>query len=138
MDTKNLYVKYDYNGEPIFYTDSDCTILYTGHIEDYNRDGSLCMEADVVDGFKKGIYKQYFFKSNQLEQISYYDHNVQYGLEMEFYENGRVKYLTIAICNDYADIYSFSEDGQVLKKKSGQTQVFGVMNNMMMKKLFTI
>lgn len=116
MDTKELFYKYDDNGEPIYYADEDFNNLFTGHIEDYDRD-FLCMEADVEDGFIKGIFKEYYFKSDKLETVAYYEHNVQYGLEMEFYENGMVRSFSISICNDYLDTYYFDSDGKLLEKK---------------------
>ena len=63
MNENDLYEKYDFNDEPIYYTDSACTILYTGHVEDYDRDGSICMEADVVDGQKKEYISSIILKT---------------------------------------------------------------------------
>lgn len=116
MDTRNIFTKDDENGEPIYYKDAACTEPFCGHIEDFDRD-FLCMEADVDNGFIKGIFKEYYFKSKQIESISYYDQNVQYGLEMEFYESGLVRSFSISICNDYLDTYRFSETGKLLEKK---------------------
>lgn len=33
-----LYNTYDFNGNPVHYLDEECTKLYTGHIEEYDRD----------------------------------------------------------------------------------------------------
>ena len=110
MNEADLFCKDDINGNPVYFIDRECTKAYTGHIEDYDK-GFLCMEADVADGFIQGIRKEYYPESLQLEKISYMEHNLIMGLDMYFYENGKVRFLTLAICNDFFDLYEFNEDG---------------------------
>ena len=38
------------------YTDADCTMPYTGHVEEYFR-GKLSWESDVADGIGDGFRK---------------------------------------------------------------------------------
>lgn len=116
MEMFKLYHKYDINGEYIFFTDKECTKYYTGHIE-WSENGFLYLEADIVEGFQNGVYKEYFEKTKQIKQIVYCEHNVQQGLNIEFYESGKVHYISLAICNDYFDYYEFDENGNLIKKE---------------------
>lgn len=116
MNARDLYTKYDCNGDYIYFTDEACTNAYTGHIEDYDN-GYLWREADVVDGFMNGIYKEYFENSMQPAQIVHCEHNLQFGLNVEFYESGKVHYTSLVISNDYFDCLEFDENGSVIKKE---------------------
>ena len=116
MDERQLYWQYDINGEYIYYLDKECTKLFSGHIEDYDR-GVLWWEADVVDGYIKGVYKEYFENSTKLELICFYRYNLQFGLYMDFYETGRVHYLCLIINNQDYDTYEFSESGELNQKE---------------------
>ena len=116
MNARDLYTKYDCNGDYIYFTDEACINAYTGHIEDYDN-GYLWREADVVDGFMNGIYKEYFENSMQPAQIVHCEHNLQFGLNVEFYESGKVHYTSLVISNDYFDCLEFDENGSVIKKE---------------------
>lgn len=116
MDQKKLYKKYDNNDEYIYFNDKTCSKPFNGHIEDYDN-GVLWREADVVDGYMNGIYKEYYENSTQLELITYKKNNLQMGLYMDFYLNGCVQNLCIVYCNDYYDTYSFDENGKLLEKE---------------------
>ena len=75
------------------------------------------MEADVVNGFVTGICKEYFFKSTQLEQISYQKNNLHHGLVIEFFENGKVKFVTLEIANGAFEAYEFDENSKLKIKQ---------------------
>ena len=114
MNTKLLFDTYDINSdERIFYNDRECLCPYNGHIEDYDR-GFICMEADVVDGYINGIYKEYYFKTNKLEIICEMEHNIQTGLNINFHENGRVRDISLAINNYFFDLYEYDEEGNLI------------------------
>ena len=116
MNINNLFWDYDGNGNPIYYYDKNCTLLFNGHIEEYDK-GWIDMEADVVNGFVTGICKEYFFQSNQLEQISYQEKNLHHGLVIEFFENGQVRFVTLEIANAPFDLYEFDENSKLKMKK---------------------
>ena len=116
MNINDLFWNYDRNGNPIYYYDEKCTKLYSGHIEEYDR-GWICMEADVINGFVTGICKEYFFKSTQLELISYQEKNLHQGLVMEFFENGKVKFVTLEISNGPFEVYEFDENSKLIIKQ---------------------
>lgn len=39
MNVNELWFKYDDNRNPIYYIDEECKHLYTGHAEEYFKDG---------------------------------------------------------------------------------------------------
>jgi antitoxin component YwqK of YwqJK toxin-antitoxin module len=112
MNELALFNKYDINGNLIYYLDKDCTEEYTGHIEEYDR-GVLCREFDVVNGYLDGICKEYFIKSNKIESITQMKYNMQNGLYIDFYENGKVQSIAIAIDNDYIDYIIYDDQGNI-------------------------
>ena len=69
MDTKDLYEKEDANGESVYYTDEDCTMPYTGHVEEYFK-GKLSWESDIIDGVGDGIEKSYYDVTMSIENPS--------------------------------------------------------------------
>lgn len=119
MNVDDLFEEYDINGEPIFFIDEDCTQPYTGHIEEYDR-GFLCMEADVVEGFMEGIYKEYHFMKKELMIISNVSKNMTNGLSIEFFENGRVESISLAIDNYFFDSYTYDELGNLESEEKMQ------------------
>ena len=116
MNYNDLYTKEDvkvYDGY-IFYLDENCTIPYTGHVEDYFK-GKLSWECDIVDGVRNGIEKTYYGFTGELECINEVKDNMGNGLAMEFYKNGKVMSISTTIDNLIIDSYSYSEDGKLAK-----------------------
>ena len=115
MNEIELYNTYDDNGNPIYYIDEECTKLYTGHLEEYDR-GILCREGDIVDGYYDGVCKEYYDYSDKLEIISQMKYNLQMGLSMEFYESGRVRSISLVLQNWEIDSISYDENGGITEK----------------------
>lgn len=59
MDRDDLFEDfYHWNGTPRFFVDKDCTMPFTGLLEEYHN-GRLIYEVDIVDGLENGISKYY-------------------------------------------------------------------------------
>ena len=116
MNELDLFYKYDYNGNPVYYIDEECAKPYTGHIEEYDR-GFICREGDIVNGYYDGVCKEYYDYGEKLEMISHMKYSLQSGLTMEFYENGFVRSMAIALQNWYIDIFSYDENGNLVDKE---------------------
>lgn len=112
MNEIELYNTYDINGNPVYYLDKDCTEEYTGHIEEYDQ-GVICREFDVVNGYLDGICIEYFFKTSKIESITQMKFNMQNGLYIDFYKNGKVQSIAIAVDNDYVDYIIYDDQGNI-------------------------
>ena len=115
MRCEYLFEKYDINDEPVYFTDPECQMPYTGTVEEY-LDGKTCWEADVVDGMMEGIEKIYNHESGKLEAIYEKKHNLDNGLSIEYYENGKIKNIFTTIDNLLIDFYDYDENGCVSSK----------------------
>lgn len=111
MNCENLYEGEDVNGEPKFYVDENCTIPYTGHVEDYFKE-KLSWECDIVDGLQDGIEKIYYDFTGELETIHEVKDNMSNGLSIEYYKSGKIRNIAIVINNLCIDFYSYDEEGK--------------------------
>lgn len=114
MNISDLYTKDDVNGEAIYFVDESCTQAFSGHVEDYDR-GFLCMEAEVINGYLKGVCKEYFFLSTKLEGIGTMKANLKNGLWIYFYENGLVQSISLVFNNSFFDSYAYDKFGKLDK-----------------------
>jgi antitoxin component YwqK of YwqJK toxin-antitoxin module len=103
-----------HTGEDMFFVDSDLKIPYNGVVVDYFK-GALSWEFDVQDGYRTGIEKKYYNTGELMEQNNT-DHNTINGIAKEFYRNGQVKSVGIAIRNVYIDAIFYDEAGNVVEK----------------------
>ena len=116
MNEIELYTIDDFNGNPIYYIDEDCTKPYTGHLEEYDR-GFICREGNIVNGYYDGVCKEYYDYSDKLEIISQMKYSLQTGLSIEFYESGKVRAVALVIQNYDIDYICYDEDGEITEKK---------------------
>lgn len=110
MDTANLFYRYDENGEAIYYTDENCFNAFTGLIEESD------IEAEVVYGVRKGVYKVFYQKPDRLAQIAFCEDNMITGLNIELFENGIIESVSLVINNFFFDIYEYDENGTFKSK----------------------
>lgn len=112
-----LFTDTDVNtGEDIFYIDSDLKEPYTGVVVDYFK-GVLSWEFEVQDGFRTGIERKYY-DTGELMEENETNHNTIDGISKEFYKNGNIKSISIAIRNIFIDTISFDESGSIISKTS--------------------
>jgi hypothetical protein len=116
MNEIELYTTDDFNGNPIYYIDEDCTKPYTGHLEEYDR-GFICREGNIVNGYYDGVCKEYYDYSDKLEMISHMKYSLQTGLSIEFYESGKVRAVALVIQNYDIDYICYDENGEITEKK---------------------
>lgn len=116
MNEIELYTIDDFNGNPIYYIDEDCTKPYTGHLEEYDR-GFICREGNIVNGYYDGVCKEYYDYSDKLEIISQMKYSLQTGLSMELYESGKVRAVALVIQNYDIDYIIYNEDGTIGAKE---------------------
>ncbi|WP_295841668.1 hypothetical protein [uncultured Apibacter sp.] len=97
---KELYTKGDIDtSETIYYLDKDLIYSYSGLVIDEDQ-GVVNWEFKVVDGKQNGIEK--VFNSNgNLEQISEYKNNLQFGLSKEYDEDGNLTSVAVVWNNGY-------------------------------------
>ncbi|MDE5824071.1 MAG: hypothetical protein K2H91_05225, partial [Lachnospiraceae bacterium] len=112
MNYDDLFEGKYVNGNPTYYVDQNCTVPFTGHLEEYFR-GRLARECDIEDGLMDGIEKIYHNFSDKLEIYREVKYNRGNGLVIEYYESGQVKAISIVI-NDYyiIDFYIYTEEGK--------------------------
>ena len=112
-----LFTDTDVNtGEDIFYVDSTLEKPYTGVVVDYFK-GVLSWEFEVQDGFRTGIERKYY-DTGELMEENETNHNTIDGMAKEFYKNGNIKSISIAIRNIFIDTISFDESGSIVSRTS--------------------
>lgn len=112
MNCEDLYEKCDINGESVYFTDQECKMLYTGHVE-YYFNGILCWEADIVNGIMEGLEKVYNNETGELESVNEKKYNMSNGLSIEYYKNGKIKSISTNINNCLIDFYDYDENGNI-------------------------
>lgn len=97
---KELYTKGDIDtSETIYYLDKDLIYSYSGLVIDEDQ-GVVNWEFKVVDGKQNGIEKV-FYSNGNLEQISEYKNNLQFGLSKEYDEDGNLTSVAVVWNNGY-------------------------------------
>lgn len=114
MNSKDLFEGEELHGEPVLYVDENCTIPYTGHIEEYFN-GKISWECDIVNGLQNGIEKTYYDNTGELERVNEIKDNMGSGLCVEYYKNGKISSISILIGNVNVDYYSYNEEGKLRK-----------------------
>lgn len=112
MNCNDLYQGKEINNNSTFYIDENCTIPYTGHVEDYFN-GKLSWECDIVNGIQDGIEKVYYDFTGELERINEIKNNRGYGLCIEYYKNGKISSISILIYDVNVDSYFYDEAGKL-------------------------
>ena len=114
MNYKDLYeTDFEINGDTVFYEDEECTIPFTGHVEEY-WNGKLSWECDIVNGLREGIEKTYYDNTGELEIVNEVKNNNGYGLAVEYYKSGRIKSISFLVDTVNADGYIYDETGNIL------------------------
>ncbi len=97
---KELYTKGDIDtSETIYYLDKYLIYSYSGLVIDEDQ-GVVNWEFKVVDGKQNGIEKV-FYSNGNLEQISEYKNNLQFGLSKEYDEDGNLTSVAVVWNNGY-------------------------------------
>ena len=114
MNLKDLYEGEEINGASAIYMDENCTVPYTGHVEDYFQ-GKISWECDIVNGLKEGIEKNYYDFTGELESVNEMKDNSGNGLSVEYYKNGKIKSISTVINDLNIDSYLYDEDGNLVQ-----------------------
>ncbi|WP_295811868.1 hypothetical protein [uncultured Apibacter sp.] len=97
---KELYTKGDIDtSETIYYLDKYLIYSYSGLVIDEDQ-GVVNWEFKVVDGKQNGMEKV-FYSNGNLEQISEYKNNLQFGLSKEYDEDGNLTSVAVVWNNGY-------------------------------------
>lgn len=112
MNWKDLYESGEVNGNTVFYVDENCTMLFTGKVEDYFN-GKLSWECDIVNGLREGVEKEYYDNTGELSAVTEMKNNRAYGLHIEYYKSGKISSISTIIGEVFIDIYSYDEDGKL-------------------------
>lgn len=96
MKFEDLYEGEEVNGTAKLYIDKNCTIPYTGNIEEYFS-GKLSWECDIADGLQDGIERLYYDFTGELERINEVHNNMGCGLCIEYYKSGKISSMRLML-----------------------------------------
>lgn len=112
-----LFTTTDINtGEDIYYVDKELRQPFNGHVVDCSK-GIISWEFDVKDGYRTGKEKMYY-DTGELMVENDMDHNTVNGVSKEFFKDGKIKSIGVAIRNVFIDLIVYNELGDVVDKKS--------------------